>query len=75
MYIKGADNIIKQRLAKGRNAQPFLENINYKLDDFAKEGLRTLCIAMREISEDELKHLDQQIEEVMNQEGRDEKIC
>ncbi|CEJ03973.1 Putative Phospholipid-translocating ATPase [Rhizopus microsporus] len=42
LYCKGADTVILERLAKGSN--PF---------DYACEGLRTLCFAMREISNEE----------------------
>ena len=45
MYIKGADNIIKARLAK---EQAF--NVDIELDSFSRIGLRTLLIAMRFIS-------------------------
>jgi len=45
MYIKGADNIIKQRLSPDQTL-----NLDKQLDKFAKEGLRTLIIAMRYIS-------------------------
>jgi len=45
------------------------------LDDFAKDGLRTLCIAMKEVTGEELAELNRRIAEVMNSEGRDEKIC
>jgi phospholipid-transporting ATPase len=45
MYIKGADNIIKARLAPN---QTF--NLDYELDKFSTIGLRTLLIAMRYIS-------------------------
>ena len=48
MYIKGADNIIKERLASDQ-----VLNIDNELNTFAKVGLRTLIIAMRYISEEE----------------------
>jgi magnesium-transporting ATPase (P-type) len=48
MYIKGADNIIKERLAPN---QTF--NLDFELDRFSRIGLRTLLIAMRYISEEE----------------------
>jgi len=47
IYTKGADNIIKQRLAKDN----FL-NLDDELNRFSIIGLRTLLIAMRVISED-----------------------
>lgn len=48
MYIKGADNIIKARLA---SQQTF--KLDFELDQFARIGLRTLLIAMRYISEEQ----------------------
>ncbi|OZJ06578.1 hypothetical protein BZG36_00602 [Bifiguratus adelaidae] len=50
LYCKGADTVILERLA---NDNPYTEDTLVHLEDFATEGLRTLCIAMREISEEE----------------------
>eukprot|EP00794_Sanderia_malayensis_P006961 gene6961-7746_t len=50
LYCKGADNVIYERLGKEQNcADVTLEH----LEEFAKDGLRTLCIGMAELSEDE----------------------
>ena len=46
LFIKGADNVIFDRLSKKR-PQLFLKDIMMKLDEFSKQGLRTLCIAMK----------------------------
>lgn len=45
MYTKGADNIIKERLAKDNQL-----NLDDELNKFSVIGLRTLLIAMRVIS-------------------------
>jgi P-type E1-E2 ATPase len=45
LYSKGADNIIKSRLAKN---QTF--DVDGELNTFSRIGLRTLLIAMRLIS-------------------------
>lgn len=50
LYCKGADNVILERLSENN---PFVENTLIHLEEFASEGLRTLCIAMREIPEEE----------------------
>ncbi|CAG8502478.1 453_t:CDS:10 [Ambispora gerdemannii] len=50
LYCKGADTVILERLS-GDN--PFVDATLQHLEEYATEGLRTLCIAMREISEDE----------------------
>ncbi|KAI7850667.1 hypothetical protein BDC45DRAFT_546515 [Circinella umbellata] len=50
LYCKGADTVILERLAENN---PFIEPTLIHLEEFASEGLRTLCIAMREIPEEE----------------------
>ncbi|KAG8782134.1 hypothetical protein FRC12_021196 [Ceratobasidium sp. 428] len=50
LYCKGADTVIFERLSKN---QPYTEQTLVHLEDYATEGLRTLCVAMREIPEAE----------------------
>ncbi|CEP15033.1 hypothetical protein [Parasitella parasitica] len=50
LYCKGADTVILERLC---NDNPFVEPTLRHLESYACEGLRTLCFAMREISDDE----------------------
>ncbi|MBW0469719.1 hypothetical protein O181_009434 [Austropuccinia psidii MF-1] len=50
LYCKGADTVILERCA---NHQPYKEATLAHLEEYATEGLRTLCIAMREISDEE----------------------
>lgn len=52
MFCKGADSIIYSRLAKGQQAE-LRRTTSDHLETFAREGLRTLCIAHRELSEEE----------------------
>jgi phospholipid-transporting ATPase len=52
LYCKGADTVILERLSEDN---PFVEQTLQHLEEYATEGLRTLCIAMREISEEEYK--------------------
>ncbi|KAL6702674.1 aminophospholipid translocase [Coniothyrium glycines] len=49
-YTKGADTVILERLGKDN---PYTETTLVHLEEYASEGLRTLCLAMREVSEDE----------------------
>jgi phospholipid-translocating ATPase len=52
LFCKGADSIIYSRLRRGE--QPELRKATAEhLEMFAQEGLRTLCIAQRELTEDE----------------------
>ncbi|KAI8364585.1 hypothetical protein BD560DRAFT_402805 [Blakeslea trispora] len=56
LYCKGADTVILERLA---TENPFVEPTLVQLEECASEGLRTLCIAMREIPEDEYQRWSQ----------------
>lgn len=49
-YCKGADTVILERLG---NDNPYVEATLQHLEEYAAEGLRTLCLAMREVSEQE----------------------
>lgn len=51
-YTKGADTVILERLGKNN---PYVEVTGVHLEEYAAEGLRTLCLAMREIPEDEFQ--------------------
>lgn len=51
-YCKGADTVILERLGK---ENPIVEATLQHLEEYATEGLRTLCLAMREIPEEELQ--------------------
>ncbi|KAF7362154.1 Phospholipid-transporting ATPase [Mycena venus] len=52
IYCKGADTVILERLSKN---QPYTEKTLVHLEDYATEGLRTLCLAYRDIPEQEYK--------------------
>lgn len=51
-YCKGADTVILERLAKDN---PYVEVTLTHLEEYAADGLRTLCLAMREIPENEFQ--------------------
>lgn len=52
LFCKGADSVIYSRLKKGEQRELRDETAKH-LEMFAVEGLRTLCIAQRELSEEE----------------------
>ncbi|KAK6341263.1 hypothetical protein TWF696_008347 [Orbilia brochopaga] len=56
IYCKGADTVILERLAKDN---PTVDVTLQHLEDYATDGLRTLCLAMREIPEDEYRQWSQ----------------
>jgi phospholipid-transporting ATPase len=51
-YCKGADTVILERLGKDN---PVVDITLQHLEEYATEGLRTLCLAMREVPEDEFQ--------------------
>jgi len=74
LYCKGADSIIYSRLKQGE--QPELRRKTAEhLEMFAREGLRTLCIAQKQLSEEEYQtwHKDHQVAAASLQ-NREEKI-
>ncbi|KAI5294806.1 hypothetical protein KEM52_003142, partial [Ascosphaera acerosa] len=52
IYCKGADTVILERLNKHN---PTVEATLQHLEEYASDGLRTLCLAMREIPEAEFR--------------------
>lgn len=52
LFCKGADSVIYSRLKRGEQGQ-LRKSTAEQLEMFAREGLRTLCIAQKELDEDE----------------------
>jgi phospholipid-transporting ATPase len=52
VYCKGADTVILERLNENN---PHVEVTLRHLEEYASEGLRTLCLAMREVPEQEFQ--------------------
>ncbi|KAK0288026.1 phospholipid transporting ATPase [Friedmanniomyces endolithicus] len=52
LFCKGADSVIYSRLKKGEQPELRRQTAEH-LEMFAREGLRTLCIAQRELGEEE----------------------
>ncbi|KAI0460414.1 hypothetical protein F5B21DRAFT_519156 [Xylaria acuta] len=52
LYCKGADTVILERL---NDDNPHVEQTLLHLEEYAAEGLRTLCLAMREIPDHEFQ--------------------
>ncbi|CAR27725.1 hypothetical protein ZYGR_0N02110 [Zygosaccharomyces rouxii] len=51
LYCKGADTVIMDRLASENN--PYVDSTVRHLEEYASEGFRTLCVAMKDIGEAE----------------------
>ena len=73
MFVKGADNVIKERLDL-KIAQPYLENADKKLTEFSIVGLRTLLIGMKIMSKDEVDRFTSQYNDLSNSPNRKEDL-
>lgn len=62
LISKGADNVIFQRLAQN-NELDVLNKTALHLEEYAKEGLRTLCIAQKEVEPLYFNHWQQRYKE------------
>lgn len=56
VYCKGADTVILERLSR---TNQIVDATLQHLEDYATEGLRTLCLAMREVPESEFREWQQ----------------
>ncbi|CAG8554921.1 10831_t:CDS:2 [Ambispora leptoticha] len=75
LICKGADSIIYERLEKGRD-ETLKETTLADLEVFANEGLRTLCVAYRVISDEEYNTWAQKYAEASSSiNDREEKIA
>ncbi|KAM4860181.1 phospholipid-transporting ATPase IB-like isoform 2-T2 [Thomomys bottae] len=59
LYCKGADTVIYERLSKNSE---FVEETLSHLECFATNGLRTLCVAYTDLTEEEYQHWLQEYE-------------
>ena len=74
LYCKGADSIIEQRLSKNSNSQ-ILTQSKYYVDKFSAQGLRTLFVAIKVISNKEYSTFEKELNEALNSlTNKDEKI-
>jgi phospholipid-translocating ATPase len=61
LYCKGADSIIYSRLKRGEQSELRRTTAEH-LEMFAREGLRTLCIAQKELDEEEYQNWNREHE-------------
>ena len=73
LLCKGADSMIYSRLKRGEQ-QTLKKSTAEHLEMFAREGLRTLCLARRDLSEDEYRAFSRDYDTAAASEGREEKI-
>ncbi|KAG8996124.1 hypothetical protein FRB94_008549 [Tulasnella sp. JGI-2019a] len=75
LLCKGADNVIFERVKSGPGSDELKAKTGEDLDMFAGEGLRTLCLAYKVISEEEYASWAERYHEAtVLLEGRDEQI-
>merc|ERR1719312_855354 len=53
LFIKGADSVILERLGDSREQRKYYDETIKHLEEFARDGLRTLCLAVATLSENE----------------------
>ena len=74
LYCKGADSIIEKRLSEKSNKE-ILEQCKYYVDKFSAQGLRTLFIAMKLLSENEYNNFAKDLNEaMMSLEDKEKKV-
>ena len=74
LYIKGADNIIEQRLSKDTNKE-ILTNCKKYVNYFSSQGYRTLFIGMKVLSKEEYDAFANNLNEAnMSLEGKEKKV-
>lgn len=73
LYCKGADNVIYERLKK--DSEEIMAKTLDHLNKFAGEGLRTLCLSVRDLDESFFNNWKQRHQEAaLSQENRDDKL-
>ena len=72
VMCKGADSIILPRLNK---KTPHVEKTKEFLDEFSKEGLRTLVIAEKEVSEEYYQQWNQKFQQALLSTNNREEKC
>ncbi|KAL6435705.1 hypothetical protein ACFW04_005540 [Cataglyphis niger] len=73
LYCKGADNVIYERLKKG--SEEIMAKTLEHLNKFASEGLRTLCLSVRDLDEKFFNNWKQRHQEAaLSHERRDDKL-
>jgi phospholipid-translocating ATPase len=55
IITKGADSVIFSRLDPSKNEKEFVNKTAENLEEFASEGLRTLCVASRNLTQEEFQ--------------------
>ncbi|GAO14526.1 hypothetical protein UVI_02032370 [Ustilaginoidea virens] len=74
LYCKGADSVIYARLKRGEQQQLRRETAEH-LEMFAREGLRTLCIARKDLTEQEYREWKREHDAAASAlENREEKL-
>ena len=73
LYCKGADNVIYERLKE--NSEERMNKTQEHLNKFAGEGLRTLCLSVRDLDEAFFNNWKQRHQEAaVSTEDRDDKL-
>jgi len=75
LMCKGADSIILERLADSEQNKEIVEVTNRYLEGYAKDGLRTLLLGQKELTQAQYEQFQQKMKEAsQSMTERDEKI-
>ena len=78
LYCKGADSIIEKRLSPNTN-KTILTQCKHYVDKFSSQGLRTLFIAMKILSENEYNKFSKELNEarmsIKDKEKKENEVC
>lgn len=66
LMCKGADNIIFERLSQASSQSEMASRTLARLESFAEDGLRTLCLAQRRLDEEEYRQWAQRYNEAVS---------
>merc|ERR1719225_1670304 len=66
LYIKGADSVVLERLGDSREQREFYDVTIQHLEEFAKSGLRTLCLGVADIPEAKYQEWNMEWKEASN---------
>ena len=78
LYCKGADSIIEKRLSPNTN-KAILAQCKHYVDKFSSQGLRTLFIAMKVLSQNEYSKFSKDLSEakmsIKDKEKKEDEVC
>ena len=73
LYMKGADNMVLAKLDR-RTEQPFLQQVTSQIKGFSNQGLRTLLVGVKFLTEEQYRAFDLKYQACSESDNREEEI-